>query len=59
MIEECFELFKKYCKQELDPYMCIHFYDDESGDIVNDAGDYVLGFDTFQDCIDQLKQKLK
>ena len=33
MIEECYDLFRKYCKQEFIYFASLNFYDDESGEI--------------------------
>lgn len=58
-IEECYDLFKKYCKQELLYMTTLQFFDDESGDIVDDdTKEYLISFDSFQECIDKLKEKI-
>lgn len=59
-IEECYSLFKEYCKQELLYMVTLQFFDDESGDIVDDdTKEYLISFDSLDECINKLKEKLK
>jgi hypothetical protein len=58
-IEECYTLFRQYCKQELLYFAVIQFFDDESGDIVDDdTNEYLISFDNFEDCINKIKEKI-
>ena len=58
-IEECYLLFKQYCKKELLYLTSINFYEDESGEILDDENVTLLYFNNFEHCINQLKEKLK
>ena len=59
-IEECFDLFRKYCKQELLYFAVIQFFDDTSGDIIDDdTKELLIQFNHFDECIVKLKEKLK
>lgn len=57
-IKECYDLFKKYCKQELIYFATIQFFDDESGDIMLEDTKRLFSFDSFQECINLLKEKI-
>lgn len=58
-IEECYDLFRKYCEQELIYFSYIALFEDESGSILDAEDEIILDFDNFQECIDKLKEKLK
>lgn len=58
-IEECFNLFKQYCNQEMKHFHTFQFCDDESGYLKDDEDNILIYFDNFEDCINQLKEKIK